>query len=83
MGILLRPACGSVLRVRIGHLSRLALEALICLVLPIALHGKQPSPPPIPEQLKAGAEQTKGSDEQATIKTRVRQVLLDVVVTDG
>ena len=67
----------SKLRMTAAHFGPYTISLFFALSLPFALSAQQPS------AREANSRQSDSLGHQTTIKTKVRQVLIDVVVTDG
>src|SRR6266849_7603437 len=79
MTIFLRPYFCYAVCIVGSRLGRGAFGVVLALLLPLWAIGQQPTAA-LPQ---ATAEQTQTAGAQTAIKARVRQVLLDVVVTDN
>jgi len=56
---------------------------MLAAVLSLSVSAQQPAPPASAPQARGSQEPAPATNPQATIRAKVRQVLLDVVVTDG
>lgn len=81
MTILLSPCFRCAGSIVVSRLDRGALGVALAFLLPFSAIAQQPAPS-VPQRQSA-AEQAQTTEAQTPIKARVRQVLLDVVVTDS
>jgi hypothetical protein len=82
MTILLSPCFRCADSIVVSLLDRGALGVVLVFLLPFSAIAEQPASPSTPQR-QSVAEQAQTTEAKTRIKARVRQVLLDVVVTDS